>query len=353
MIIVSPNGITTTTASKGLAKAASGFQFIDPILPRFPDIINGPFTFYDACSNDFDTRYRIYYQNFSAPPEVYRYDVSFVAQGDTVQFLYDTDLVGTGGQRTTHGIWSADEVRLADGTLVGWNVLFGDYDYCLDTWKDHLEIFVGVLEVSVEILNAALAVTDHVQVARWDNAYDASSNVLNGATTTDNFIDLDPERFFVRVTDPAKNTNPNAADKITTKIGTLLAGGGDDDDLTEIELFETGNNTGIFDSKSQLLMSTDLDLVAPDQTDDGYRAHDGISGRVNDNIKNDRTHRATIDGSVKAEYELSDGSKIFATVDVCQRNPDERKVCQIRVRVFNEPFEDLGYDDDNNPDTPP
>lgn len=212
---------------------------------------------------------------------------------------------------------------------------------------------VVVLKVSVEILNAALAVTDHVQVARWDNAYDASSNPLNEGTTADNFIDLDPERFFVQVTDPTKDTDPNATDKIMAKIGTLFASGAEDDDLTEIELFETGNNTGVFDSESQLLVTPDLThVVDPYQIDDLFLAHDGISGTVDDDTKNDRTHLVTRDGSVKAEYELPNGSKLSATVNVCQRNPDERRRLEIRVRVFNEPFRDTGYDHDNNPSTP-
>ncbi len=217
---------------------------------------------------------------------------------------------------------------------------------------------VVVLEVSVEILNAALAVTDHVQVARWDNAYDAIGLPRNNISPTDNFIDLDPEKFFVRVTDPSKNLDAGVAEEITAKIGTLFASGANDDVPTEITLFETGTNTGVFDSKSQLLMSVDLPDVHQFDQDDGYMAHDGIragfSGEVEDEAKNDRTHHATLDGSVKAEYELSDGTKIPATVDVCQRKPDdERKTCEIRIWVFNEPFEDRGFDHDNDPDTPP
>ncbi|MDZ7290072.1 MAG: Ig-like domain-containing protein [candidate division KSB1 bacterium] len=202
-----------------------------------------------------------------------------------------------------------------------------------------------VFGAKLEILNAALTVTDHVQVARWDNAYDQFMQV------SDNFIDFDPERFFVRVTDLSKNTAPEAVDKVTTKIGTLTANGDLDDNPTEIELFETGNNTGIFDSKSQLLMSEDLPFV--EVTDDGFPAYDGISGIVTDDAPNDRTHRATRDGSVKAEYELPDGGKCLSTVSVCQRSPDERRRLEIRVRVFNEPFDDIGYDHDNIPITLP
>lgn len=86
----------------------------------------------------------------------------------------------------------------------------------------------------------------------------------------------------------------------------------------------------------------------PYQLDDLFLAHDGISGTVFDDTKNDRTHQAIRDGSVKAEYELADGTKLSATVNVCQRGPDERRRLERRIRVFNEPFRDTGYDHEND-----
>lgn len=122
----------------------------DPLLPRFPDVTNGPFTYFNGCFSSFETHDLFFYQNFSAPPHVYVYEVGEVAQGDTVQFFYDTQSLFT-GLRDTLAIFSADEVRLSDGTLVGWSVVFGEYDFCLDEWNDRLDVFVGVLTDSISI----------------------------------------------------------------------------------------------------------------------------------------------------------------------------------------------------------
>ncbi|MGH7453391.1 MAG: hypothetical protein ACRENG_18720, partial [bacterium] len=122
----------------------------DSLLPRFPEVTFGPFTFFNGCLGSFEQHDRYYFTNFSAPPEVYIFNVGLAEAGDTVQFVYDTESLFT-GQRDTLGIWSADEVRLSDGTLVGWNVIFGEYDYCLDTWNDKLEIFIGMLSSTIEM----------------------------------------------------------------------------------------------------------------------------------------------------------------------------------------------------------
>lgn len=76
-------------------------------------------------------------------------------------------------------------------------------------------------------------------------------------------------------------------------------------------------------------------------------------GTVADEANNDRTHKATIDGHIRATY-TGLGGNCDLTVPVCDRVPmDERKEVKIRVHVFNEPFEDVGYDHDADPATPP
>ena len=122
----------------------------DPLLPRFPDVISGPFTYFNGCFSSFETHDLFFYQNFSAPPNVYVYEVGRVAQGDTVQFFYDTQSLFS-GMRDTLAITIADEVRLSDGTLAGWSVIFGEYDFCLDEWNDRLDVFIGVLTDSISI----------------------------------------------------------------------------------------------------------------------------------------------------------------------------------------------------------
>ncbi len=150
----------------------------DPLLPRFPDVDSGPFTYFNGCFSSFETHDLIFYQNFSAPPNVYLYEVGRVAQGDTVQFFYDTQSLFTGA-RDTLAILLADEVLLSDGTLAGWNVAFGEYDFCLDEWNDRLDVFIGVLTDSISI-----DISDPEEI--WPTLFvdQGSNNVKNPITVT-------------------------------------------------------------------------------------------------------------------------------------------------------------------------
>ncbi|MGH7454475.1 MAG: hypothetical protein ACRENG_24180, partial [bacterium] len=122
----------------------------DSLIPRFPEVTISPFSFFNACLSRFEQHDRIFFRNFSASEDVYRFNVGHAESGDTMQFFYDTEPVYVGG-RDTLAIWSADEIRDAGGTLVGWLVVFQDYDFCLDTWKDRLEIFVGLVPSTIEM----------------------------------------------------------------------------------------------------------------------------------------------------------------------------------------------------------
>lgn len=63
---------------------------------------------------------------------------------DTVIFGYITQIVGE-GRTDTLGIFSADTVKLfADSTIVGWNVSFADYNTCLETWNEKMDMFVAL-----------------------------------------------------------------------------------------------------------------------------------------------------------------------------------------------------------------
>ncbi|MDZ7262126.1 MAG: Ig-like domain-containing protein, partial [candidate division KSB1 bacterium] len=272
--------------------------------------------------------------------------------GITVEFAVTSKPPGATGES-----FSATSVVTDDNGVAETRFTVGDKPGTYTITASSAEVAEGspqtftVYGASIEILDASLTVTDHVQVARWDNAYDQFNEVINGPSY--NFIDRDPERFFIRVTDPSQNVDPQTKEKIEGKarIGTLNPNSGEDDELTEITLLETDKNTGIFHSQSQLVMSPDLPVE--DNPDDDFEAHDGISATVEDDEPNDRTHRAQRDGFVITEYELPDGRKCVDTVSVCQRNPEERRTLQIRVHVFNEPFDDIGYDHDRNPLTPP
>jgi len=100
-----------------------------------------------------------------------------------------------------------------------------------------------------------------------------------------------------------------------------------------------------------MMMANDLQGVSPLSQDDGYPVYDGVIGLVGDEDMNDRTHKASIDGYVKVSYK---NNSIEKTVDICNRDPDERRVLEIRCFILKEPFLDVGYVSDwTNPNSKP
>jgi hypothetical protein len=192
-----------------------------------------------------------------------------------------------------------------------------------------------------------------VRVARWDSGYDAANAVRNNPDP-DNFVDRDPSRLYLRVRDPSANKDPAVVEHITAQLGTMTAANAIDDNPTDVTLDETAAGSGEFVSRSQVLTTPDLPGVAPVATDDGFRAHDGVAGTVADDTVGDRTHRTTLDGALRLQYKPG-GAATSKTWDtpVCTRTPEERRKVELKVTVFNEPFNNVGYDHDANPATPP
>jgi len=154
------------------------------------------------------------------------------------------------------------------------------------------------VQTGVEILDANKSPTDELQVAKWENAFNP------GPVLKDDFIDPDPDRFYVRVEDDLKNTDPATKQTILVNLATDSAGTGYDDDSTPIELEETGVDTGIFESKSIMLVSDDVD---DDHEVDG----------VGDDLINDRTHKIALGGTVEVSYaEFGAEPADTATVEV-------------------------------------
>src|SRR5262249_50165756 len=117
---------------------------------------------------------------------------------------------------------------------------------------------VGTTLVGMEFINSSNDPYSFLSIGHWGadsgsgvDGYDGSGNVRNSATDT--FIDRDPERFYARIVDPSRNTDPAVAERFTIQVGTVLGNGSVDDDLTDIVVVETGPDTGIFVSKSMLL----------------------------------------------------------------------------------------------------
>jgi hypothetical protein len=167
--------------------------------------------------------------------------------------------------------------------------------------------------------------------------------VLNGPAP-ENFVDKDPDRFFVRVYDRMRT-----GETVAVEVGTLGGGGSQDDDLTEMELERVG--FGVYVSPSQLLVAPDVvgeDCVAPDDchNDDDLAVYWPGSAMIHGDDKlNDRTHRATVDGSLVVEYDtMEEDLTADDKVPVCNRSPEERRVLKIRFHVFEEPDVDVNED---------
>ncbi|HLA68871.1 MAG TPA: right-handed parallel beta-helix repeat-containing protein [Bacteroidota bacterium] len=199
------------------------------------------------------------------------------------------------------------------------------------------------------------------------------------ANAWNNYADRDPNRFYVRVRDSRGNADAGIIDTVLAVIETRDSSGNVDDDPTEIQLLETGVNTGIFASASQLLVAPDLSFetytdtdgngaytageafvdrdgngaYSTDNPDDHFQVHDGMRGPIPDDRRNDRTHRASVDDSVRVWYapfrRLPSPSR---KVPVFNRAPESRHNLTVQIYVFNEPWRDVGYDHDGNPATP-
>lgn len=221
------------------------------------------------------------------------------------------------------------------------------------------------------MIDGSDSVATHLNVGHWGeddggglDGYDAANAIINNGPPN-NFVDKDPRRFYLRVTDETANTT-GGQDTVTALIHTTLANGDPDDDPTQITLTETPANDGVFVSHSLLLMSPDLPMepytdsdgnCAHDpgepftdldgdgafdtqNPDDDMAVHNGTTHRVCDDTPGDRTHRVTVDGFVKADYTAPSGRAAFLSTPVCNRDPEERKVLNVAVKIFNEPYED-------------
>ncbi|MFO0852110.1 MAG: hypothetical protein U0871_26630 [Gemmataceae bacterium] len=153
----------------------------------------------------------------------------------------------------------------------------------------------------VQILDAGRADADHLKVAKWQNAFELGQ-LPTGEPKVNvkaNFIDLDPDRYYVRVTDASKNSDSNSKQAVTVKLFTTSDTG------STISLTETGDDTGVFESKSLMLMSN--------RVDDEHKV-DGVT----DNNPDDRTHLVRLTDVVTAEYKVlaAGNAAIRDTADV-------------------------------------
>ena len=122
-----------------------------------------------------------------------------------------------------------------------------------------------------------------LKIGKWENAF---GMVGTNVVLTNNFIDLDPDRFILKVSDFSQVG--------AGSVGVLLETTGSDDShndgATAIDLSETPANSGIFVSTNLLLVSDNID--------------DNFSYYANpaDDARNDRTHKIAPGGKVRVQY---------------------------------------------------
>ncbi len=117
----------------------------DSLVPRFPDLITSPRYINDFCNSTISSRFQYIYSNNSAPAEVSLYKAGSVNAGDTVQYLYYSDLMENGNE-FLYGVYDASEVKLSDGTIAGWDIRFGYYDNCIQDFNNVLQISIGIVD---------------------------------------------------------------------------------------------------------------------------------------------------------------------------------------------------------------
>jgi hypothetical protein len=189
----------------------------DELTPRFTDYFywqrNFPF-----CNPS--TRWEWDY----FPEEEYLYDVDRVTEGDTVQFTYFSDWVAS--QDTfTYGVYSATEIWV-DSQLVGWDMLFGNYDWCMEEFDNVLYISVGVIEEGV---------LDHFEV----------TIIPDTLSEKDTLAFAETARLYIQAKDSQNNDIELSSDTLLTfkietneNYGTFIDENGDTINTTPVVLNE-------------------------------------------------------------------------------------------------------------------
>jgi hypothetical protein len=160
---------------------------------------------------------------------------------------------------------------------------------------------------TIQILDAVGNATTTLRVAKWENAFGETFPDPTGGlpilTIKDNFVDLDPDRFVVQVTDAAANKDPKAIETVTILLSTKNAVDAQhpnnaqyNETNRKLILTETGKNTGVFRSYSSILVSNKADDEYP------ITLNPTDARGVKDNDVNDRSFMIALGGQVIVTY---------------------------------------------------
>ena len=165
--------------------------------------------------------------------------------------------------------------------------------YCVSDKTTHHVLLVPIQVLkpigrSVSQGDQKLETSTDLKVAQWENAYMTVAQ-YGYPNVTDNFIEHDPDRFYVRLPDFAFNGSQPIKVKLSTIYfteETVL------DDSTELELSPDPDFPNMLLSKSQLLVSGDVD-----------NSFVG-SGTSTKDTKGDRTHKFRLFAQLKIDLNL-------------------------------------------------
>ena len=227
----------------------------------------------------------------------------YVCVDDTAQFV----ATGAGGGPYA---WSVDTdpatpaatIDPASGLLTG---LAPGIATVIATVGDVYAVSQAVNVVQIDFLTGdGNTPASSLKIGKWENAFWSTITTNGEAVTTnvfvrDNFIDLDTDRFKLRLIDTSKA----GQEFVPIALSTISDEPDQCDDSTGLFLYETGDNSGVFISTNLLLVADDIDddfnngLVVPQ-----------------DDVAYDRTHKIGVGGMVHLQY--PPGEEIWAQKEI-------------------------------------
>lgn len=194
--------------------------------------------------------------------------------GDTIQMEAQSGIVGEAYTWSVDTpIASIDQEGLLTAITTGVVIVTAEAESGCTVSKE-------VAIAQIDFLNSNGFPLSAIKIGQWENAFDS------GGAVKDNFVDLDPDCFRVRVIDPRQSGRGTIGVSLATITPSLAF----DDNPTGIDLLEQPENSGVF-------ISTNLLLVFDDIDDDFTNATVPV-----DDTRNDRTHRIALGCRVHVRY---------------------------------------------------
>lgn len=170
-----------------------------------------------------------------------------------------------------------------------------------------------------------------VRMGIWDNAYGPNGELMNGQEESKNFVGADSRNFRVRVEDQKSDLDPTRAETITVELYVVDSKGKRRESNrpnSTITLFETGLDTGVFESKGLMLVARDMDAKVA--------THTGVDALIASwGMQDHRLRLAGLNDTVVAKYKPQNMETIEKKATVFNRGAnDERRQLDLNVVWF-------------------